>query len=215
MRKFFHLVVAMVLLGVVFGLPTRPIEAASLLDITIEQPCTLAIHFNVAAADPAGTYLIEVWDNGWLIGSVSVAVNGAGTYTGRVLVQNPWPRPDGLGIYLYFPNGADASNIDPYFPNGLDAACGAGPDMVPMTPDAVVGMVKSDTALYFAPRADAMVKGLTLSAGKTVWVLGMDASRQYYQIVLAGKYLWVPAAALGPNYDEVWAGTPLPTTVVQ
>ena len=78
----------------------------------------------------------------------------------------------------------------------------------------MVGAFVSDTPLYFAPRLDA-VTGKSIQAGKTLWVTGLSADRAFYQVVLAGDYLWVPAATVGPNYDAVWNGTPLPTTVIQ
>lgn len=88
-----------------------------------------------------------------------------------------------------------------------------GPDMVPLPPTAVVGAFVTTTPVYFAPRADALTT-VIMEAGKTVWVFGLDASGQYYKAVISGQYFWVPKATMGPNYDEVWLGRPLPTVVV-
>lgn len=88
-----------------------------------------------------------------------------------------------------------------------------GPDMVPIPSGAVVGAVVSDTVAYFAPQADAATQ-IVIEAGKTLWVYGLDASGAYYKVMLAGRLFWLPASTLGPNYDSVWNGTPLPTTVV-
>ena len=49
----------------------------------------------------------------------------------------------------------------------------------------------------------------------TLWVYGVDASGSYYKVMLAGKFFWVPVNAMGPNYDDVWNGTPLPTGAVE
>jgi len=54
-----------------------------------------------------------------------------------------------------------------------------------------------------------------LPAGKTAWVLGQDASGQFYKIVWTCTMLWVPVSTMGPNFDAVWNGAPLPTNVVQ
>ena len=192
-------------------------RAASIISVTSGPGCQLTVTFTVAGGDPTGDYLVDVWDDGVRIAAGKVNVSSAGTYSVTLLVPNPSDLgAPGIGVFLYDPTDytTPIDDVDPYFPTGLDPACGAGPDMVPLPPQAVVGAVKTDTATYWAPSADA-VTGTTLSAGKTVWVLGVDASGQYYKIVLAGKYLWVPKAALGPNYDAVWGGTPLPTTVVE
>ncbi len=88
-----------------------------------------------------------------------------------------------------------------------------GPDMVPIPDHAVVGAVLTDTVVYFAPQADAATD-IVIEAGKTYWVYGMDESRAYYKVMMSGRFFWLPAATMGPNYDEVWNGTPLPTVVV-
>jgi len=88
-----------------------------------------------------------------------------------------------------------------------------GPDMVPIPATAVVGAFVVSTPAYFAPRADAATSTI-LDAGKTVWVFGVDASGGFYKVVLAGKFFWVPVGTMGPNYDAVWQGRPLPTGVV-
>jgi len=93
-------------------------------------------------------------------------------------------------------------------PRGCDA-------LIAMTPDAVVGRITKETPLYFAP-GQMIEPAVTLSAGKTAWVLGKNADGAYYQIVWACDKLWVPANAIGPNTgDPVWQGAPLPTGVVQ
>jgi hypothetical protein len=89
-----------------------------------------------------------------------------------------------------------------------------GPDLVDLPSGSVVGAFVTTTPAYFAPQANAATSTV-LDAGKTLWVLGVDASGQFYKVVLAGKYFWVPVSSMGPNYDEVWQGTPLPTNVIE
>ena len=137
---------------------------------------------------------------------------------------------------IYAPNGnpvyrtgytADCTGIadgnqanKTYWSNPISAVGGSssallpGPDMVPLPDYAVVGQFTQSTAALFAPRADA-VSNTIIEEGKTLWVLGMDKSGQFYKVVLSGQYLWVPVDTIGPNFDDVWQGKPLPTTVVQ
>lgn len=93
------------------------------------------------------------------------------------------------------------------------AANGSGPDMVPLPDTAVGGRFVSTTALYWAPNLGAETDEV-MEVGQTLWVLGVDATGQFYQVVLSGQYLWVPVWTMAPNYDDVWHGTLLPTTVV-
>jgi hypothetical protein len=88
-----------------------------------------------------------------------------------------------------------------------------GPDMVPIPSTAVVGAFVATTPIYFAPQADAATT-ILMEAGKTAWVYGVDASGGFYKVMLAGKFFWVPVKTMGPNYDAVWNGKPLPTDVV-
>ncbi len=89
-----------------------------------------------------------------------------------------------------------------------------GCDMLPLPEDAVVGKFVETTPLYFAPAEDAATE-YVMAAGKSLWVYGLDASEQYYQVQLSCGLYWVPRESIGPNYDDVWNGTPLPTTIVE
>lgn len=90
---------------------------------------------------------------------------------------------------------------------------GTGPDMVALPDGSVVGTFTTTTELYYAPNTDAATDTV-MEIGKSLWVTGMDASGQFYQVVLSGKFLWVPVGTIGPTYDDVWNGAPLPTTMV-
>ncbi len=82
-----------------------------------------------------------------------------------------------------------------------------------ITDSAVVGSFVSTTNAYWAP--GEVSPDVVIEAGKTAWVLGVDESGEYYKIVWACSTLWVPVETMGPNYDDVWNGTPLPTEVVE
>ncbi|MEW6580160.1 MAG: hypothetical protein AB1435_13335 [Chloroflexota bacterium] len=80
---------------------------------------------------------------------------------------------------------------------------------VPAT--AVVGSFVADAPLYWTP-GELTSPLVTIPAGKTAWVLGTDDSGGYYKIVWACDMVYVPVSAMGPNYDAVWNGRPLPTS---
>ncbi|MBI5961023.1 MAG: hypothetical protein HY866_19955 [Chloroflexi bacterium] len=98
-------------------------------------------------------------------------------------------------------------------PDATGASLVPGPDMVPIPDTAVVGAFVVTTPIYFAPDSGA-ASTVVMEAGKTAWVFGLDATGQFYKVVLAGKYFWVPVNTMGPNFDNVWLGRPLPTVVV-
>ena len=90
---------------------------------------------------------------------------------------------------------------------------GGGCDLgIDLSADAVVGAFLTNTALQGTPGVDSPY---VVDAGQTAWVLGVDASGMYYKVVWACGYYWVPVSSMGPNYDEVWDGHPLPTNVVE
>jgi hypothetical protein len=89
-----------------------------------------------------------------------------------------------------------------------------GPDMVAIPVGAVVGTFTTTTALYWSPDAADATSDVML-VGQSLWVYGLDSSGAFYQVLLSGKTYWVPVGAVGPTFDAVWNGTPLPTTIVE
>ncbi len=97
---------------------------------------------------------------------------------------------------------------------GLPSASVAGCDVtIPLTATSVVGAFVADAPTSWTP-GQLTSPLVTIPAGKTAWVLGQDASGDYYKIVWVCDLLWVPTSTLGPNYDATWNGRPLPTGVV-
>ncbi len=135
--------------------------------------------------DPSGT---PVYEAGYAADCTGVANGDQANHTS-------WSNPTGAAV---------VSEVEPR----------PGPDMVAIPDYAVVGQFTQTTVALFAPRADA-VSNTVIEQGNTLWVLGMDKSGQFYKVVLSGKYLWVPVSTIEPNFDAVWQGKPLPTTVVQ
>lgn len=88
-----------------------------------------------------------------------------------------------------------------------------GPDMIPIPPHVSQGTFVTTTNALFAPDAAAVTPHV-MEAGRSVWVYGIDESGEFYYVALSGRFFWVPADTIGPNYDEVWNGRPLPTEVV-
>ncbi len=115
------------------------------------------------------------------------------------------------------------SGLDIKTPAGLaycqtpqpSAAAEAGCDAFVNIPDtAVGGAFVADAVINWAPGKPTSPT-LTITAGNTARVLGMDASGKYYKIIWQCQEVWVPVATMGPNFDSVWNGAPLPTGVVE
>ncbi len=83
-----------------------------------------------------------------------------------------------------------------------------------LPPDAAVGTFTNWADFYWMP-GEKLYPPLSMEPGQSLWVVGQDETGMYKKVVLSCQYLWVESAVIGPNYDETWNGTPLPTTVVE
>lgn len=87
-----------------------------------------------------------------------------------------------------------------------------GCDVTIAIPNTAVGAtITADTPVYWTP-GEAAIE--TFPAGLNVRALGVDASGAYTKVLYVCGFYWVPTNVIGPNYDEVWNGAPLPTGVV-
>ena len=86
--------------------------------------------------------------------------------------------------------------------------------LLPIPATAVGGTFVADAPVYWKP-GELTNPLVTIKAGNSARVLGLDASGEYYKIIWVCNLVWVPKATLGPNYDAVWGGAPLPTGVVE
>lgn len=77
--------------------------------------------------------------------------------------------------------------------------------------DGVMGDIPFSTQAYFAPGKQA--NGVTVNAG-TYIVVGVDESGDFYKIIVACDYVWVPVSAVQPSFQSPWSGQPLPSGVV-
>jgi hypothetical protein len=91
---------------------------------------------------------------------------------------------------------------------GPEAGCDV---QIPLPEWAVVGQFTADTVLEWEP---GQATDATVEAGNTTWVLGVNEAGTHYLVYWGCTRAWVPIGNMGPNYDEVWNGTPLPTVVV-
>lgn len=112
------------------------------------------------------------------------------------------------GFYYVLSCSSAGEDVD-----GAGSDLRTGPDMVTIPSHAVVGTFLTATPLRSYPGGDPSAE-FVMEPGQTLWVFGMDSTGMYYQVLLSGRFFWVPVSSMGPNYDENWNGTPLPTTVV-
>lgn len=116
------------------------------------------------------------------------------------------------GTYTFRADGF-GSSTGPYTLTISDTPPGC--DMtLPITSNSVVGTFVADTPVYSDPGV-LVSPPIVITAGKSYWVVGQDASRQYYAIYVSCSRVWVPVSSMGPNYDDVWQGRPLPTNVIE
>jgi hypothetical protein len=93
---------------------------------------------------------------------------------------------------------------------GPEPGCDAVLD-IPST--AVGGQFVTHAEVYWTP-GELTNPLVVIPLGNTARVLGTDASGQYYQIIWACDFVWVRTNTIGPNFDNVWQGRPLPAGVI-
>ena len=180
--------------------------------------CTLFIEFDAPAAGVE--YNVQIWDDGVLLFNPTRTSTAGGqtlVFSFDFFDHEIGRLAPGIGIVIYA-DGAFTYINDPY--TDLDAGCLAfqsnqpGCDVLaPLPKTAVVASFVHTAPLYWAP-GEEVTPPLSIEAGKTAWAIGPDATGEYYKILWACDFLWVPVGALGPNFDDVWHGTPLPNTPV-
>jgi hypothetical protein len=81
-------------------------------------------------------------------------------------------------------------------------------------PTAAVGKFVENAEAYWSP-GNLTDGPVILPVGQSAWVLGVDPTGQYYQVIWSCDYLWVRVETMGPNFDNTWQGTLLPTEVIE
>lgn len=115
---------------------------------------------------------------------------------------------DGFWFFFEWEYGGHPENTFRVLSSECITSCDA---LIPA--QAVVGQFHENSELYWTP--GAMIQPMQyIEAGKTYYVAGLDASGGYYKVLVSCDWVWVRASTVGPNYDEVWNGAPLPTEIV-
>lgn len=124
---------------------------------------------------------------------------------------------DGESLFIeLYNNSYDFTYTDTTLsvPDSLVAPCVApveGYCTYPLPVNAVQGRLDGATQAYYAPSEDARTE-IVLPVGSSWWIAGSENG--FYKLFVAcqAQYLWVPASALGSNFDLPWNGAALPTT---
>ncbi len=192
-------------------------------DITVNN-CTITIRFTaggeaipegqaMAAADP--TYRVYIYDDFVIVYDETQSAQPGDLLTFQHTFASIGQVVPGIGIYIE-ENGQLVYVADPYDFDCTPGAAAPAPGCdveVNIPAGSVVGSFVSDAALYYAP-GQLVEPATSISAGNTAWVIGQDASGQYDKILWVCQFLWVEKPTMGPDYDNVWNGTSLPTGVV-
>lgn len=139
-----------------------------------------------------GTDSLEQWI--WING-----VDGGGTIT------EEYRSEAAVCEGLFNPAGEPDAEEDAPLP-GCDV-------LIPIPEGAVGGTFTTNSELYWLP-GEVIAPAIVMEPGKTVRVIGLDASGKYYKILYGCSFVWARAETLGPTFDAVWNGAPLPTAVV-
>jgi hypothetical protein len=166
---------------------------------------------------------VEVWDyDGTKLGEDTFGANYGGTYSGTISYSQKAVGPT-VTFYLYYSYNdiplvsAIQAKEAPADTAVADAGCKALPGCdvsVSIPSTAVVGQFTTSAAAYWEPGQLLTNPPVTIEAGKTYYVIGQDQSEQYYEVLLGCNFVWVLKSTVGPNFDDVWHGMPLPTAIV-
>ncbi|MCZ7541624.1 MAG: hypothetical protein M5U29_17265 [Anaerolineae bacterium] len=155
------------------------------------------VMFDFATASPSGLLSVRGFEGGGQVFSQ--------TFTG--IMPAGFENPEGTAsvgatvdaLELSTPDGGcfAIDNIQ----TGLAELPGCDVLMsIPAT--AVGGTFVADAPVYWKP-GELTNPLVTIKAGNSARVLGLDASGEYYKIIWVCNFLWVPRATLGPNYEGV------------
>lgn len=165
---------------------------------------------------------VEVWDSdGTKLGEDAFGANFGTTHSATIPYSQKAIGPVTFLLYYSF-NFALASDAQVQEvladKEVADAECKVLPGCdvsVALPSTAVVGQFNTSAAAYWEPGNLITNPPITIAEGKTYYVIGQDKTEQYYEILLGCDFVWVLKSTVGPNFDEVWQGKPLPTTIVE
>jgi hypothetical protein len=202
-------------------------QAIPTIDSVTRDGCVLTIVFTTYEL---GLHTLAIWDDGAVIHSADFdATTSPQQFTTTYTISSPvGQQAVGYAYVVTSPTG-QVSN-DTVFSDRFQIPADVAQECFERfgqvgcnlnTPSgSVVGALTKPTLTYWAPdlskELDPRLILGTDPTNKTWWVLGQDATHSFYKIaIVCDVYVWVPVDAMGPNYDAVWHGTPLPTRVVK
>ncbi len=204
------LIASLLAAGFVF-LPALPTASADCVNLSgngdtdlwigpFSMPAGSSITVTMNTTDGDGTAILVFVDGTLVLESVEFAAQQTVTYD--------FPsQTDNIELLLDWQFNGQPENS--YRVTSTD--CGVLPNI---PEQAVSGTFVQDAELYWEP--GMLIEPYTVvEAGKTYLVAGQDESGMYRKVLIACTWVWVRAETIGPNYDEVWNGMPLPTTVVE
>ena len=213
MRKFYHprLVVVLFAALAVFVMAGQTFSARYPdLPISVEN-CNVVLTYE----DPGDAFTsIIVSNNGAVLASYATGTVPAWELATVVFPITQYFTGESILIALYnseFDFNYTDSTVS--VPNALVRPClvSEGYCAYPLPVDAVQGRLEGATQAYYAPSTDAKTD-IVLPVGSSWWIAGSENG--FYKLFVAcqADYLWVPASALGANYDNPWNGAALPST---
>ena len=160
-------------------------------------------HVRIDVFDGAGTVLYSLTFSNFL-----------GTYIAGLITTVPYttaPQFNPITVKVTSLAGNGLPEVATVIGTGSCAGLATFGSCIALTADAVVGDMPFATQADWAPGKEA--NGVVVNPG-TYWVLGVDETGQYYEIVLSCQYLWVPVSSMQPSFQPPQNGQPLPTSVV-
>jgi hypothetical protein len=196
------------------GWPGSPI--ASLGTHTVASGATVELSFAPGTAPVVAggsSYFVvataSAW-GGWCITDPPVFPSGVFTHTTNAQGFPGWLS---FSRALVIEIDADPVQAPPTGPTTLTPRPGCDA-LIYIPPQAVMGTFTDNALVYWMP-GEPTSPPLVIEVGKSYWVSGLDESGLYYQVLLSCDWVWVEADKVGPNYDAVWGGRPLPTDIVE
>lgn len=181
--------VMLIMLVFVGLLPVSAAASTSAIDSVLfdTASCILTVTWT---AGSEGSSLLQIWDDGSMIGSSAALTAQTSTYQ----LYIPSAVVDDIGIYVVdFDTSFQFDSIDPYV---IDTSnC-----LPPSSPSACISALPADTAIYtvpagaptfYAPSADTQL-GFSLPAG-TWYITEFDGDFAHVFIACGANLVWIPA----------------------
>ena len=192
------------------------------------QECTLVFdsYFPPAKSDPETVY-VKLYDNGSFITEKSATGDAGFPYEVTFDITQLYTNQDVSFIVADASGDGNGYIFWDYTLGGesdylLVADVDADPCIqkhistldCPYPPSPLLGqgrVVDSSPVTYYAPDLNATtIPAVVLPEGSSWWIV--EARDGFYKLFIAcrGRYIWITADSLGPNFDVVWKGQPLP-----